>query len=87
VSFFVNLHTLPAGQHMYTAWVTYDEPGKVEDADEIDVVLPAGAAIGSLQKAIMDTREFRELYPGARIVGIVDQSAGEKVWAEEGLER
>jgi hypothetical protein len=84
---FVNLHTLPAGQHMYTAWVTYDPYGEVKDADEIDFIADARASVVILQGECASTRDYKVLYPDARIIGIVDQSTGEKLWAEEGIKR
>lgn len=85
MTWFMNLHTLPAGQHMYTAWVTDEPKGDVQAADEIDFVSSARWDADSLIRAAMDTREFKELYEGQRIVAIADQSIGEKVWAEVGV--
>jgi hypothetical protein len=88
----MNLHALPAGTHMYTAYVTTDPEGTPRDemgADEIDITAPAGSSWGVvvndglIHDTIVDDAETRanqyipEAYgPDCRIVGVVDQSAG-----------
>lgn len=85
MTFFVNLHTLPVGKHMYTAWVSNDPVGEVHDADEIDFVDDAHADRMQLKRVAEETEDFRVGYPGYRVVAIADQSTGEKLWAEEGI--
>lgn len=85
MTWFMNLHTLPPGKHMYTAWVTYDPVGAIEAADEIDFIASSRWDTDSLMRECAETREYRELYPDARIVAIADQSIGEKVYAEIGV--
>lgn len=87
MSWFMNLHTLPAGKHMYTAWVSSDPVGKVESADEIDFVDDASAPWPTLKLNAEQVEDFKVDYPGCRIVAIADQSTGEKLWAEEGIPR
>ena len=70
----VNLHTLPAGRHMFTVAVTDDPPAASWDElayDEVDVVAPARASLAQVIAAADLSG-----YEHCRVVGIVDQSAG-----------
>lgn len=94
---FVNLHTLPTGKSMYTAYVTTDPEGTPRDemgADEVDIIAPSGVtwgtvvSMGTIHDSIVDDAEppyadayIREAYgPDSRVVGVVDQSAGEVIY-------
>lgn len=71
---FMNLHTLPAGQAMYTLAVTDDPAGTPRDQveyDEVDVVAPAGASVA----AIIAAADL-DGYEGCRVIGVVNQSDG-----------
>lgn len=71
----VNLHTLPAGQHLYTVAVTDDAPAPSWDElayDEVDVVAPARASLAQIVAAA-----DLSAYPGQRVVGVIDQSTGD----------
>lgn len=67
---FMNLHTLPVGQHMYTVAIT-DQPADADDIfyDEVDVVAPARATIQEVLLAADLSG-----YGGQRVIGVVDQS-------------
>lgn len=85
MTMFMNLHTLPRGQHMYTAWITYDPIGEVRGADEIDFVASSQADVATLMAVVSGTEDYKTGYPDARIVAIADQSTGDKVYVEGGL--
>ena len=77
---FVNLHALPYGQSMYTLFVTIDPEGTASNEmtlDELDVVAPRGASWGTVatQANLVD-----EYGLDARVIGVVDQSAGEVIF-------
>lgn len=78
MTMFVNLHDLPAGQAMYTVYVTTD-PGPVTvdiQVDEYDVTARRTASAAQVAEAARTDEMFARLYGAeARIVGIVDQSA------------
>ena len=76
MSFYANLHKLPRGKHMYTVLV------KCEDEyDEYDIVLRANAHVSALLADTYADSNFTDLYPDpCKIVGIIDQSTGEKLW-------
>lgn len=78
---FVNLHTLPAGQHMYTVAVTMDPVG-TEDLgyDEVDVV---ASSRGTTQDILLAGAEHLNDYVAFRVLGIVDQSDGYVLWQDE----
>lgn len=93
----MNLHALPAGTSMYTAYVTTDPVGTPRDdmgADEVDIVAPAyshWAKVinqGKIHDSINDDSEppyasayITEAYgPDSRVVGVVDQNAGEVIY-------
>jgi hypothetical protein len=70
----MNLHTLPAGQSMYTLAVTSDPVGTPEDAveyDEVDVVAPRGASVAQIVAAADP-----DGYEHCRVVGVSNQSDG-----------
>lgn len=75
---FVNLHALPAGQHMYTLYL------KVEHfIEEVDVVASSRADRNALLLAAHD--EIVDLYGDAwSLVGIADQSTGEVIYQKAG---
>lgn len=70
----VNLHTLPAGQSMYTLAVT-DQPNDTDPKDlsydEVDVVAPSGAPVAEIIAAADLTG-----YEGCRVIGVANQSEG-----------
>ena len=88
---FVNLDTLPRGKSLFTVYVTLDPAGTPRaecSADEVDVVGPRSA---SLQRLMEEGREndgganvgeyiWQTYGPGARVVGIVNQSDGYVVY-------
>lgn len=80
MTMFVNLHSLPAGQHMYTAFLAHQDPGtdEWEPGDEIDFVASSRLNGAELAVAVLDTDDW-ELYDAAetRVAGIADQSTGE----------
>lgn len=79
---YVNLHTLPNGQHMYTAYLGERQAdGSVEAGDELDFVASARLSIEDLEHALKADETYMNLYAVAKpvIVGIVDQSDGEIV--------
>lgn len=77
----VNLHTLPAGQRMYTVALTDQPVGTPSDElwyDEVDVVAPAR----------IDAREVAERanlegYEHCRVIGVSDQSDGYVLWEDK----
>jgi hypothetical protein len=80
---FVNLHTLPAGQSMYTLYLTADPQGTARsemNGEEEDLVLPRGLN----GKAVLERPEVKAALegfePGTRVIGIVDQSDAYVVW-------
>lgn len=82
---FMNLDTLPAGQHMFTIAVTADEPGTHRADiffDEIDVVAPSRATVDEII-ALADT----DGYEGQRVLGVVDQSDAYIVLEDASLSR
>lgn len=69
---FMNLHSLPAGQHMFTVAVTDCEPGTHRADmyfDEVDVVAPARSSADEVIAAADLSG-----YEGQRILGVVDQT-------------
>ena len=83
---FMNLHSLPAGQHMYTFYLAnpaefYDGSSDVEE--EFDLVAPAYKWTRELIKLLKADPEFADLYditPTFDVVAIADQSSGEVVY-------
>lgn len=78
---FVNLHSLPAGVHMFTLAITdapFDAPRSDVFYDEVDVVAPASLSPSALVRKMKE--EDREAYAGLRVIGVVDQSQGRVVW-------
>lgn len=74
MTWFMGLDTLPAGTHMYTAYLVCDgEPG-----DEIDFTAPSYATTEELEAAVKAHEDW-ELYDPrtTSICGIADQSDGE----------
>lgn len=74
---FMNLHALPVGQSMYTLAVTNDPTGTPHDQigyDELDVVASSRANVAGVVAAAK--AELDDLYPGARVIGVVNQSDG-----------
>jgi hypothetical protein len=70
----MNLHTLPAGQSMYTLAVTGDPVGTPKDEveyDEVDVVAPRGASVAEIVAAA-----DLDGYEGQRVIGVSNQSDG-----------
>lgn len=78
----VNLHKLPAGKSMYTLYLTWDPKGTPRDevcAEEVDVVAPSRASWKQVYAAAEE--EIRRDYnPDARLLGVVDQSAGSIIY-------
>lgn len=75
---FMNLHTLPAGQSMYTIYVTHDEPTVAAECDEVDVV---ASKMATPQQVVDAARaELDRDYPDAGVIGVVDQSAGQVIF-------
>ena len=64
---FVNLHTLPAGRHMYTAFV-----GTPENHDEVDFEGPANATAHQLAR--LATEAAAQDYPGQTVIAVANQS-------------
>lgn len=82
---FMNLDTLPADQHMYTAFVAdpdqnWGDPDSV-CYDEIDFVSGSNDST-TLLRAKAET-EAKDLYTGQEIIAIADQSVGGWVWVNE----
>lgn len=79
---YVNLHTLPADQAMFTVYVTLDPEGTHRSeitAEEVDIVYKRNATWGEIASYGTDDMGDRivDAYgPDARIVGIVNQSEG-----------
>lgn len=83
--FFINLHTLPAGTHLYTVFITTDPPGAVQSYEEMDFQLPDWYDADQV-KLHAQPEIDREMLPGTRIIGVADQSRGNGfMWAEEGM--
>lgn len=77
---FMNLTSLPAGKHMYTAYV--GDP--LEGCDEYDIVAPATATAQAVIALLRGDEGFLSLYGAdATVAGIVDQSVGEVLWSVE----
>ena len=80
----VNLHSLPVGQHMYTIAVTMDPPEtdpRHMTYDEVDVVASSRATAREVLAAAHD--EIAETYPStARVIGVSDQSDGYVMWQD-----
>jgi fructoselysine-6-P-deglycase FrlB-like protein len=72
---FMNLHTLPPGQHLYTVAVT-DDPAALS-YDEVDVVARAGATSDQVLAAA-----DLAAYSGCRVVGVINQSDGYVLWQD-----
>lgn len=83
---FMNLDTLPTGQHMYTVAVTDIEPGTVHRADmwfdEVDVVASSRATVDEIIAAA-DLAG----YEGQRVLGVVDQTDAYIVLEDASLSR
>lgn len=73
MTMFVNLHQLPAGIHLYTAYLgTADDPG-----DEFDFAAHRGLDPDALELVLRANPLFRAGYgTDVAICGIVDQSEG-----------
>lgn len=74
---FVNLHTLPVGQHLFTLAVTNQPGGTPEDelfVDEIDIVAKRNSTVAELVAAV--SPEEAADYEGCRVIGVADQSDG-----------
>jgi hypothetical protein len=70
----MNLHTLPAGQSMYTLAVTNQPAGTPADDleyDEVDVVAPRRATVAQIVAAA-----DLDGYEGCRVIGVSNQSDG-----------
>lgn len=79
---FINLHTLPAGQSLYTVTVEWEKyPG---DPEEADFEGPRNASVAHLLE-LAATMLHADYEPGWEIVGIVDQSTGDVVYNPRGL--
>lgn len=80
---FMNLHTLPASQHLYTVAVT-SQPVEAAGGDlfydELDVVAPRYANTQDVLLAI--TPLDRESYAGQRVIGVIDQSDAYTLWED-----
>ncbi len=70
---FLNLHTLPASQSMYTAAIGTAEDGHLE-CDEVDFVASRSASLEDLLLAAVDAAAGD--YDGQSIVGLINQSDG-----------
>lgn len=75
MTMFVNLHTLPVGQSMFTALVSCGD----EYADEIDFVASSRASLDDLIVTAA-TCDDSFGYEGCSIVAIANQSDGYVVW-------
>jgi hypothetical protein len=70
---YVNLHTLPPEQQMYTVYVGGTEPpGGYEWSEEEDVVASAGLTAAEVAKKV----DLQNYAAGARYLGVVNQSSG-----------
>ena len=80
---FVNLHTLPPGQSMFTLFIRHsdDPPEAIEWAEEVDIVAPDYASNDHLliAKVIEAAKEatLAEYGPTTEVLGLVNQSTGE----------
>lgn len=78
MTMFMNLDRLPAGQSMYTVFVTGDPAGTPRYdvcAEEVDVVTSSQADSVDVVRAGL--AEILDLYgPEIRIIGVVNQSSG-----------
>lgn len=78
MTMFMNLDQLPAGQSMYTVYVTNDPAGTPRYdvcAEEVDVVTSSQADAADVVRAGL--AEIDDLYgPAIRIIGVVNQSTG-----------
>jgi hypothetical protein len=91
VTIFMNLDTLPYGRSMYTVFLTWDPKGTPRDqmsAEEIDVIADRSAHRELVARDGMvngDTRTCGQVIaedyePGARVIGVVNQSDGYTVY-------
>lgn len=79
---FVNLHTLPAGQHMYTLFLTTDPEGTPGDdliVEEVDFVAPSNWSLAGVARKARKDGALDDYAPDARVVAVVDQSTGDVV--------
>lgn len=85
---YVNLHTLPAGQSMYTLHLTMDPQGTNRSdmsTEEVDIVAPRDLDAAGMMNRAETKQELKDLFGEpewleARLVGLVDQSEGYVVY-------
>ena len=84
---FMNLHTLPAGVHMYTLFIAEMYDGEVEVVDEYDVKAAANAQSKDVIAAAV--AEWDGMYDLTRqfVGGVVDQSTGTVIFRDDRLPR
>lgn len=74
----VNLHTLPVGQSMYTLYLTSDPVGTPRDAiytEEVDVITSSRASVAEVVEAARE--EIDSSYDSSmRIIGVTNESDG-----------
>lgn len=91
MSGYVNLHSLPADQRMYTLAVTRDPVDQPRDDrwfDEVDFVAPAGLDHDEVIAAARKAGALEAYGPEYRVVGAINQSEGLNMAEDwEGLER
>lgn len=84
---YVNLHTIPAGQAMYTLAVTSDPPPVTEhdndvfSVDEVDFVASTRLTSREVARRAQQAGAL-EGYEGMRVVGVVNQSDGHLMWQD-----
>jgi hypothetical protein len=81
---FVGLNSVPAGQHLYTAYLAERVDGGWMPSDEFDFLASRTAGSDALREALAKNPEFADLYDltsgDLKVVGLVDQSVGEIVF-------
>lgn len=81
---FMNLHTLPADQAMFTLFLSPDKV-KTKDSftEEIDVVAPRHSSRLEILK-LTEQERTQDYDPSLQVVGISNQSDGCWLWVDEG---
>ena len=81
---FVNLHSLPSGQAMYTLFLTPEFKGKETELEEVDVIARANASRVEVWTAFLEG-EHASLYDldELQLAGISNQSSGYWVFIHE----
>lgn len=81
---YVNLHTLPAGMHMYTVCIADREERKAFPTDfsydEFDLPAPSSATAADVIRAAEASSDWGYDGPHLEVIAVIDQSTGEVVW-------